>query len=45
VAALSGAGVYVGVRGDVVRVSPHVHNDSRDIDRLLEVLQSRVESA
>lgn len=41
-AALSRARIYAGIRGDVLRVSPHVHNDSRDIDRLLEVMQAHV---
>lgn len=44
-AALAGAGIYVGVRGDVVRVSPHVHNESRDIDRLIDAMRARLGSA
>ncbi len=35
---LAAASVYVSVRGDSVRVSPHVFNTERDVDRLLEVL-------
>jgi len=31
-------GVYVSIRGDAVRVSPHVYNDEADIDRFLAVL-------
>ncbi len=37
---LAAAGVYVSVRGDSVRVSPHVFNTEADVDRLLEVLGS-----
>ena len=36
--AMASAGVHVSVRGDAIRVSPHVYNDERDIDRLVEVL-------
>lgn len=35
---LAAAGVYVSVRGDSVRVAPHVYNTEADVDRLLEVL-------
>ena len=38
-AALARARVYVSVRGDSVRVAPHVYNDSGDIDRFNEVLE------
>jgi selenocysteine lyase/cysteine desulfurase len=37
--ALATAGVYVGFRGDSVRVAPHLYNDEDDVDRLLDVLQ------
>jgi selenocysteine lyase/cysteine desulfurase len=37
-ARLAAAGVYVSVRGDAVRVSPHVYNTPADAERLLEVL-------
>ena len=30
--------VYVSIRGDAIRVAPHVYNSSTDIDRLFEVL-------
>jgi len=30
--------VYVSVRGDSLRVSPHLYNTAADVDRLLEVL-------
>lgn len=38
---LAAAQVYVSVRGDSVRVSPHVYNTTADVDRLFEVLLSR----
>lgn len=37
-AALAEARVYVSVRGDSVRVSPHVYNDEGDVERFLAVL-------
>ncbi len=37
-AALAEAQVFVSVRGDSVRVSPHVYNDSNDIERFIDVL-------
>ncbi len=39
-ARLAAAGVFVSVRGDAIRVSPHVYNDDRDIDRLFAVLDA-----
>ena len=30
--------VFVSVRGDSIRVSPHVYNDESDVDRLFAVL-------
>lgn len=38
-AALSAANVYVSIRGDSIRVAPHVYNDDADISRLLAVLR------
>jgi selenocysteine lyase/cysteine desulfurase len=35
---LAAADVYVSVRGDSIRVSPHLYNDSADIKRLIESL-------
>lgn len=35
---LAGAGVFVSVRGDSVRVSPNVYNDLGDVERLLGAL-------
>jgi selenocysteine lyase/cysteine desulfurase len=31
--------VYVSVRGDAIRVAPHVFNHERDIDALFAVLK------
>lgn len=39
-AAMASAEVFVSVRGDAMRVSPHVYNDADDIDRLIEVLRA-----
>ncbi|HZD46149.1 MAG TPA: hypothetical protein VE109_08710, partial [Acidobacteriaceae bacterium] len=41
-AALSTAKVYVSIRGDSVRVSPHLYNTSADIDRLFAAISSCV---
>ena len=38
-ALLKDANVSVSVRGDSIRVSPHVYNDREDVARLLEVLE------
>ncbi len=35
---LSDERVYVSVRGDCIRVAPHLHNTSSDIDRLLDLI-------
>jgi len=35
---LAAAGVYVSVRGRALRITPHLYNEGRDVDRLLEVL-------
>ena len=37
--ALQQRNVIVSVRGSAIRVSPHVYNDQRDMDALLEVLR------
>ncbi len=39
-ATLSAAQVYVSIRGDSVRVSPHLYNDAADIDRLFAAIAS-----
>ena len=38
VSALSAANVHVSVRGEAIRVAPHVFNTEGDIDRLLDTL-------
>jgi selenocysteine lyase/cysteine desulfurase len=35
--------VYVSVRGESVRVSPHIYNNQRDVERLFEVLDRVIE--
>jgi selenocysteine lyase/cysteine desulfurase len=37
-AGLAASGVYVSVRGDSIRVSPHLYNDVADVDRLFSAL-------
>jgi selenocysteine lyase/cysteine desulfurase len=39
--ALADANVFVSLRGDSIRVAPHVYNEPTDIDRLFEVLRRR----
>jgi selenocysteine lyase/cysteine desulfurase len=39
-AALTAASVHVSIRGDVIRVAPHLYNDACDIERLFAVLAS-----
>jgi selenocysteine lyase/cysteine desulfurase len=34
--------VYVSVRGDAIRVSPHVYNDESDARRLISILREVV---
>jgi selenocysteine lyase/cysteine desulfurase len=38
-ARLTAHNVFVSVRGESVRVSPHLYNTEEDVDRLFEVLQ------
>ena len=38
--ALRDARVVTSLRGSSLRISPHLHNDARDVDRLLEVLRA-----
>ena len=40
---LSGEKVFVSVRGESVRVSPHLYNTEKDVERLFEVLDRVVE--
>ena len=37
--------IHVSVRGNAVRVSPHVYNDEQDLDRLVDVLLPLVSSS
>ena len=39
VALLKEAKVFVSIRGDSIRIAPHLYNDLSDIDRLFEVLR------
>lgn len=39
-ARLAEAGVHVSVRGDSIRVAPHVYNGEDDVERLLAVLRA-----
>ena len=36
-AALKEAKVFVSIRGDSIRVAPHLYNDLDDVDRLLNL--------
>jgi selenocysteine lyase/cysteine desulfurase len=38
-ATLAAARIYVSIRGDAIRVAPHLYNTPSDIDRLFEVLR------
>jgi selenocysteine lyase/cysteine desulfurase len=37
---LKEAKVFVSIRGDSIRIAPHVYNDGNDIERLFEVLRA-----
>jgi selenocysteine lyase/cysteine desulfurase len=39
------ARVFVSVRGDAIRVAPHLYNDDADIERFLEVLRQALAAA
>ena len=39
-AAMADAKVFVSVRGDAMRVAPHVYNDEGDVERLVEALRA-----
>jgi selenocysteine lyase/cysteine desulfurase len=43
-AALAAARVYVSIRGDFIRIAPHLYNDASDIERLFAVLASCVQA-
>jgi selenocysteine lyase/cysteine desulfurase len=34
--------IFVSIRGDSIRVAPHIYNDKTDIDRLFSVLESEL---
>jgi selenocysteine lyase/cysteine desulfurase len=36
---LLSSGIYVSIRGDAVRIAPHLYNDESDIERLFDVLR------
>jgi len=36
---LSDARIYVSIRGDAIRIAPHLYNDESDIERLFSVLR------
>jgi len=37
---LASRGVYASVRGTALRITPHVYNDTEDVDRLIEALEA-----
>jgi selenocysteine lyase/cysteine desulfurase len=39
---LAEARVFVSVRGDSIRVAPHLYNDEQDVERFVAVLRSAV---
>lgn len=41
-ATLAAANIHVSVRGDSIRVAPHLYNDARDVGRFLDVLRRAV---
>jgi selenocysteine lyase/cysteine desulfurase len=36
---LSEKNIYVSVRGDAIRIAPHLYNSDEDLDRLFDALQ------
>ena len=40
--ALQSGQIHVSVRGDAIRVSPHVYNDDLDVSRFAEAIQCRI---
>jgi selenocysteine lyase/cysteine desulfurase len=38
--ALRAAGIYVSVRGRTIRIAPHLHTDTRDLERFASVLET-----
>jgi selenocysteine lyase/cysteine desulfurase len=43
-ATLAAASVYVSIRGDCIRIGPHLYNSACDVERLFEVLGSCVKA-
>ena len=41
--ALAQKNVYVSIRGDSIRIAPHVYNDKADVDRFFEVLKDALQ--
>jgi len=41
--ALRKAGVYLSVRGDSLRVTPHLYNNDADVDRLMHALEQAID--
>ncbi|HEX7978599.1 MAG TPA: aminotransferase class V-fold PLP-dependent enzyme [Gemmatimonadaceae bacterium] len=41
---LAAARVFVSIRGDSIRVAPHLYNDERDVQRLVSVLEEAIRS-
>ena len=39
---LAAARVHVSVRGDSIRVAPHLYNDERDVERFVSVLGAAI---
>ena len=35
--------IFVSIRGDSIRIAPHIYNDKTDIDRLFSVLESELQ--
>lgn len=42
-AALKSENIYVSVRGDKIRVAPHLHTDAHDLERFCSVLQEQLD--
>jgi len=40
--ALAAKQIFVSIRGDSIRVAPHIYNDKDDIDRMFDVLESEL---
>lgn len=38
---LSAANIFVSIRGDAIRIAPHLYNDTSDIEKLFSVLEKR----